>query len=64
MRRRARHILGGAERRLHIVEGLAIAHGSMDQVVNTIRTASDSSEAASKLTSDFGLSTEQVKRGC
>lgn len=33
----------------------------MDSVVNTIRSASDSSAAAEKLASDFGLSTEQVQ---
>lgn len=60
VRRRARHILGGAEKRLHIVEGLAVAHGNMDRVVDTIRSASDSSAAAGKLSNDFGLSAEQV----
>ena len=55
-------MLGGAERRLHIVEGLAIAHKEMDRVVDTIRTASDSATAASKLNSDFSLTSEQARR--
>lgn len=53
-------MLRGAEKRLHIVDGLAIAQQNMDNVVSTIRTASDSANAGEKLQSDFGLSSEQV----
>lgn len=56
-------MLRGAESRLHIVEGLAVAQQHMDQVVKTIRAAPDSASAGSQLQSDFGLSTEQVLFG-
>ena len=53
-------MLRGAERRLHIVEGLATAQQDMDKVVRTIRSASNGPAAASQLQSEIGLSAEQV----
>ena len=59
--RRCRHRLAKAEARLHLVDGLLIAQGRMDEIVATIRASNNVSDARTALESSrFGLSTEQA----
>ena len=58
--RRSRFRLRKAEERLHLVDGLLIAQGRMDEVVRTVRDAANVGAARAALQSDaFGLSAEQ-----
>ena len=60
--RRSRFRLRKAEERLHLVDGLLIAQGRMDEVVQTVRDAANVAEARAALESDaFGLSAEQAE---
>lgn len=60
--RRSRHRLNKAQDRLHIVDGLLIAQSRMDEVVQTIRTAKNVSDARTLLESEkFGLSKLQAE---
>jgi DNA gyrase subunit A len=49
-------LLNKAEERKHIVEGLRIAVGKIDEVIRIIRAASDTDEAKAALMAAFGLS--------
>ena len=59
--RRTQFELRKAEARAHILEGLKIALDNLDEVVKTIRSASDRDEAREKLISRFGLTEIQAK---
>ena len=60
--RRSRFRLRKAEERLHLVDGLLIAQGRMDEVVRTVRDAANVGAARAALQSDaFGLSAEQAE---
>ncbi len=59
--RRTRYELNKAEARAHILEGLRIAMDHLDEVVRTIRQASDRDDARKTLMSRFGLSELQAR---
>lgn len=59
IRRRTRYLLRKAEERKHIVEGLRIAVGNIDEVIAIIRAAQDREDAKAKLRDRFGLSDRQ-----
>ncbi|KAA3605036.1 MAG: DNA gyrase subunit A [Planctomycetota bacterium] len=59
IRRRTAYLLGKAERRLHILEGLMIAIQAIDEVVEIIKTSSDTAQARRRLESTFDLSERQ-----
>nr|HPJ31130.1 DNA gyrase C-terminal beta-propeller domain-containing protein [Methanothrix sp.] len=59
--RRTRFDLDRAEKRAHILAGLLIALGKIDQVIRLIRAAESPAEARAALTEAFGLSEEQTK---
>lgn len=61
IRRRTRHLLGLAEARAHIVEGLKIALANIDAIVQTIKASKSTAEARTNLMSGFGLSEVQAK---
>ena len=62
LERRCRTRLRKAEARLHIVDGMLIAQGRMDDVVSTIRGSANVSDARVALESSrFGLSPEQAE---
>ena len=61
IRRRTEYLLGVARDRLHIVEGLRIAQAHIDEVVATIRAASDAQEAMLALQRKFELSPRQAE---
>ena len=58
--RRTRYELDKAERRQHILAGLLIAIGNLDEVIRTIREASDADDARSQLMLRFGLTELQA----
>lgn len=58
--RRTQFELDKALKRQHILEGLLIALDNLDEVIVTIRQASDADEARSQLVSRFGLSEPQA----
>ena len=58
--RRSRFDLAKAQDRAHIVEGLKIALDYIDEVVATIRSASNTQDAKEKLMERFGLSERQT----
>ena len=58
--KRSKHELDVAEARLHIVEGLLIAIGSIDAIITTIKGSNEVSEARSKLMSGFSLTEKQA----
>ncbi len=60
IRKRSEYDLGVAEDRLHIVEGLLIAIGRIDEVVALIRESSDVKEARSALIGKYGVSEKQA----
>jgi DNA gyrase subunit A len=61
LRRRASFQLTKLRNRLHITEGLLIALGRIDDIINLLKSSKDQSQARQTLTSDvFGLSPEQV----
>lgn len=59
IRRRTRFLLKKAQERQHIVEGLRIAVGNIDEVIAIIRAASDTDEAKASLMARFELSKAQ-----
>jgi len=61
IRRRSEFELAKTRARAHILEGLRIAVDNIDEVIRTIRAASDADEAKSQLMSKFGLSELQAQ---
>ena len=61
IRRRTRFLLARAEERKHIVEGLRIAVGNIDEVVRIIRASASRDDAKEKLTAAFALSPRQAQ---
>ena len=59
--RRTRFDLEKAQERAHILEGLKICLDHLDEVIKTIRAASDTEKASTELQSKFGLSERQAK---
>src|SRR5947209_7612230 len=59
--RRTRYDLERAQERAHILEGLKICLDHLDEVIKTIRAASDQDVASTQLQSKFGLSERQAK---
>jgi DNA gyrase subunit A len=59
IRRRTRFLLRKAEERKHIVEGLRIAVGNIDEVVALIRASDSRDDAKMRLQDRFGLSQRQ-----
>jgi DNA gyrase subunit A len=58
--RRTQHDLDKALHRQHILEGLLIALGYLDEVIETIRRSADADEARDQLMSRFGLTEIQA----
>ncbi len=58
--RRTRYELDKAERRQHILAGLLIAIGNLDEVIRTIREAADADDARNQLMAGFGLTEIQA----
>jgi len=61
IRRRTGFLLKKAEERDHIVKGLLLALGSMDEIINLIRSAKDTVSAREKLQTDHDLSATQAE---
>ena len=61
IRRRTRFLLRKAEERKHIVEGLRIAIGEIDEVIKIVRGAPDTDAAKAQLMARFSLSTPQAQ---
>ncbi len=59
IRRRTKFLLGKAEDRKHIVEGLRIAVDNIDEVIRIIRASADREQAREGLRAAFGLSERQ-----
>ncbi|MGH7163079.1 MAG: DNA gyrase C-terminal beta-propeller domain-containing protein, partial [Planctomycetota bacterium] len=59
IRRRTRFLLGKAEERAHIVEGLLKALDVIDQVIDTIRKSDNPETAHARLVDRFGFSDRQ-----
>jgi len=59
--RRTRFDLERAQERAHILEGLKICLDHLDEVIKTIRGASDQDAASEQLQTKFGLSERQAK---
>ncbi len=59
--RRTRFDLERAQERAHILEGLKICLDHLDEVIRTIRGASDQDNASTQLQSKFGLTERQAK---
>ena len=59
--RKTKYELNKAKDRAHILEGLRIAIDNVDEIIEIIKTANDSNEAATKLINRFGLSEIQAK---
>ncbi len=59
--RRTRFDLARAQDRAHVLEGLKIALDHLDEVIATIRAASDPDDADTQLQSKFGLSERQSR---
>lgn len=59
--KRLEHELGELEARLHILAGLALIAGSLDQVIRLIRSAASRKEAREKLISSFRLDEAQAE---
>ncbi|MDF1797821.1 MAG: DNA gyrase subunit A [Planctomycetota bacterium] len=59
IRRRTMYLLRKAEERQHIVEGLRIAVGNIDEVIAIIRAAKDTDQAKANLSARFELSKAQ-----
>jgi len=60
IRRRTGFLLKKAEERDHIVKGLLLALGAMDEIINLIRSAKDTISAREKLQNDHELSSIQA----
>ena len=61
IRARTRFLLRKAEDRKHIVEGLRIAIGDIDRVIEIIRASADTDEAKAGLRAEFALSAAQAQ---
>ncbi|WP_288260647.1 DNA gyrase subunit A [uncultured Prochlorococcus sp.] len=61
IKRRTGFLLKKAEERDHIVKGLLLALGSMDDIINLIRSAKDTVSAREKLQTDHELSATQAE---
>ncbi len=61
IRRRTGFLLRKAEERDHIVKGLLLALGAMDEIINLIRSAKDTISAREKLQTDHELSSTQAE---
>ena len=61
IRRRTGFLLKKAEDRDHIVKGLLLALGSMDEIINLIRSAKDTISAREQLQTDHELSSTQAE---
>lgn len=59
IRRRTEYLLGVAQERQHIVEGLRIAQANIDEVIRIIRAARDTAQAQEQLRTAFLLSERQ-----
>ena len=59
--RRTRFDLEKAQERAHILEGLKICLDHLDEVIKTIRAASDTENASTQLQTKFGLSERQAR---
>ena len=59
--RKTKYELNKAKDRAHILEGLRIAIDNVDEIIEIIKTANDSNDAATKLINRFGLSEIQAK---
>ncbi len=59
--RRTRYELDKARKRAHILEGLLIAIGHLDEVIRIIRSSEDTEAAKANLMARFGLSEEQAQ---
>jgi DNA gyrase subunit A len=59
--RRTQYDLNKARHRAHILEGLRIALGHLDEVIRTIRQSDDAEHARTQLMSKFGLSEIQAQ---
>ena len=57
--RRTNYLLAEDTRRLHIVNGLILAHDNIDEVIHIIRDSKEDSESKQRLFEAFGLSEEQ-----
>ncbi len=58
--RRTRFLLNKAEARAHILAGLMIAIGDMDNIIQLIRSAASADEAREKLTTQYSLDLDQA----
>ncbi len=61
IRRRTQYLLGVAQARLHIVEGLRIAQAHIEEVIAVIRGADDAAHAMAQLQLRFQLSEKQAE---
>ena len=61
IRRRTKFLLRKAEERKHIVDGLRIAIGDIDEVIRIIRSSPDTDAAKAGLRSALGLSSPQAQ---
>ncbi len=61
IRRRSRFLLRKAEERKHIVQGLRIAIGEIDEVIRIVRAAADPEAAKQELVASFSLSLAQAQ---
>jgi DNA gyrase subunit A len=61
IRRRTQYLLGKAEDRKHIVDGLLIAQENIDRIIAIIRASKDREEAKVGLGDEFGLSERQAQ---
>ena len=61
IQRRTQHELKKAEARAHILKGLLIALGNLDEVIDTIRSASDANAAQETLMTRFNLTEVQAQ---
>jgi DNA gyrase subunit A len=59
--RRTQYDLDRARERAHILEGLKICLDHLDEVIATIRAASDADDASNQLQQKFGLTERQAK---
>jgi DNA gyrase subunit A len=61
IKRRTGFLLGKAQDRAHILEGLKIALKDIDKIIKTIKTAKDTQTAKAALTKNFDLSLRQAQ---
>ncbi len=57
--RRTKFLLKRDSDRLHLVEGLILAHDNIDEVIHIIRASKDDAESTAKLNEAFGLDEKQ-----